>query len=53
MASSSMTHLTRDEFYVALRLIAYSQNKIEANLMSINLDIEVGLPTFEGQGALA
>jgi epidermal growth factor receptor substrate 15 len=24
MASSTMTHLTRDEFYVALRLIAYA-----------------------------
>lgn len=47
MASSSMTHLTRDEFYIALRLIAYAQNNIEVSLKSIRLDIEVGLPNFD------
>ena len=28
-ARSSIEHLTRDEFYVALRLIAYCQNGID------------------------
>jgi hypothetical protein len=39
--------LTRDEFYVALRLIAYQQNNIKVEEESIRLDLEAPLPTFD------
>jgi epidermal growth factor receptor substrate 15 len=46
-ARTSPEYLTRDEFYVALRLIAYAQNGIQANEDSIRFNIDVELPKFE------
>lgn len=47
MASyTSQAFLTKEEFYVALRLIAYAQNNIECSEKSVKLNIEVALPTF-------
>ena len=46
-ARTSPEFLTRDEFYVALRLIAYAQNGIQPNEDSIKFNIEVDLPKFE------
>ena len=46
-ARTSNEYLTRDEFYVALRLIAYAQNGIQPNEDSIKFNIEVDLPKFE------
>lgn len=46
-ARSSPEHLSKDEFYIALRLIAYAQNNIEATEKSIIYDLKVGLPNFE------
>ena len=45
-AKSSNEFLTKDEFYIALRLIAYMQNGIRADEHSIELNIEVELPKF-------
>ena len=45
-ARTSNEHLTKDEFYVALRLIAYAQNGIQANEQSVKMDLEVALPVF-------
>ena len=51
-ARTSNAHLTKEEFYVALRLIAYTQNNMRADETSINLNIEVALPQFDhGSGA--
>lgn len=44
---TSNDFLTRDEFYVALRLIAYAQHGIQPTEESINFDIQVDLPRFE------
>ena len=49
-AQTSQEFLTRDEFYVALRLIAYMQNGIRADEHSIELNIEVDLPVINMQG---
>lgn len=49
-ARTSNAHLTKEEFYVALRLIAYVQNNIRADETSINLNIEVALPLFDHGG---
>ena len=46
-ARSSPEYLTRDEFYVACRLIAYAQNGIQPNEDSIKFDIPVDLPKFD------
>lgn len=46
-ARTSNAHLTKEEFYVALRLIAYVQNNIRADETSVNLNIEVALPQFD------
>ena len=46
-ARTSNAHLTKEEFYVALRLIAYTQNNIRADETSVNLNIEVALPQFD------
>ena len=46
-ARTSPEFLTRDEFYVALRLIAYAQNGIQPNEDSIKFNIDVDLPKFE------
>ena len=43
-AKTSNEYLTRDEFYLALRLIAYAQNNINADENSVMLEIDVGLP---------
>lgn len=45
-AKTSNEFLTKEEFYVALRLIAYMQNGIRADEHSIELNIEVDLPKF-------
>jgi hypothetical protein len=45
-AQTSKAHLTRDEFYVALRLIAYEQNGIKADESSLKINIEAPLPEF-------
>ena len=45
-ARTSNQFLTRDEFYVALRLIAYAQNGTPATEQSVQLNIETQLPSF-------
>ena len=45
-AKTSNEFLTRDEFYVALRLIAYAQNGIVPSEDAIRKNIEVNLPNF-------
>jgi len=44
---TSAEYLTRDEFYIALRLIAYAQNGITPNEDAIQFNIEVELPKFD------
>lgn len=44
--------MTKDEFYVALRLIAYAQNGIRPDASSLDFDIEVDLPKFEHHKAI-
>jgi hypothetical protein len=46
-AQTSPEAVNKEEFYVALRLIAYTQNGIAANAESIAFEIQVGLPKFE------
>ena len=46
-ARSSPDYLTRDEFYIALRLIAYAQNGIQPNEESIKFDIPVDFPKLD------
>jgi len=46
-ARTSQEYLTRDEFYVALRLIAYAQHGIPATEESVNFDVQVGLPRID------
>ncbi|KRX11082.1 hypothetical protein PPERSA_05191 [Pseudocohnilembus persalinus] len=46
IASYNGEYLDRDEFYVALRLIAYAQNGISVNAQSIQNNIPVALPKF-------
>lgn len=47
MASfTSQAFLIKEEFYVALRLIAYAQNNIECSEKSVKINIDVALPTF-------
>jgi epidermal growth factor receptor substrate 15 len=46
-ASSSNEHLTKEEFYIALRLIAYAQNNMRCDAQAIQLDLQVGLPNFD------
>jgi epidermal growth factor receptor substrate 15 len=45
-ARTSNEYLMRDEFYLALRLIAYAQNGIQPTEESIRFNLEVGLPRF-------
>lgn len=45
-ARTTLSHVTREEFYLALRLIAYHQNGIEANEGSLKLNLEAPLPKF-------
>ncbi|CDW75676.1 eh domain containing protein [Stylonychia lemnae] len=46
-ARTSPAFLTRDEFYVALRLIAYAQHGIQPSEESLKFNIDVDLPKFE------
>ena len=46
-ARTSNEFLVREEFYVALRLVAYMQNQIPANENSINLNTAAPLPKFD------
>jgi epidermal growth factor receptor substrate 15 len=46
-ARTSNEYLTKEEFYVALRLIAYHQNGMAADENSINHNVEVGLPRLD------
>ena len=46
-AQTDMSYLTKDEFYVALRLIAYMQNGIRCDEEAIKLGLEAPLPKFE------
>ena len=43
-ARTSNEHLVREEFYVALRLIAYEQNGILADESTVSANVEVALP---------
>ena len=42
-ARTSNEYLTKDEFYIALRLIAYAQNNMKSDEDSIMFDLKVGL----------
>lgn len=46
-ARTSNEYLTKEEFYVALRLIAYHQNGMPVEESSIMNNLEVGLPVLE------
>jgi epidermal growth factor receptor substrate 15 len=46
-ARTTNDYLTKDEFYIALRLIAYSQNNMKSDEESIMFDLKVGLPNFD------
>lgn len=46
-ARTSNEYLTKEEFYVALRLIAYHQNGMPVEESSILNNLEVGLPVLE------
>jgi Cytoskeletal-regulatory complex EF hand len=46
-AKTSPEYLLRDEFYLALRLIAYAQNNIQPTEDSIRFNLEVALPKFD------
>lgn len=50
-AQTSNDYLTRDEFYIALKLIAYAQNGIRSDAEAIRLKLESPLPTFDGSGS--
>jgi epidermal growth factor receptor substrate 15 len=45
-AKTSNEYLTKDEFYVALRLIAYAQNNMRCDEDAIMFDLKVALPNF-------
>ena len=46
-ARTSNDYLTKDEFYVALRLVAYLQNGIPANESSLRLNLKAANPRFD------
>lgn len=46
-AKNSNEYLLRDEFYLALRLIAYAQNGVQPTEESIRLNLGVALPRFD------
>lgn len=46
-ARTSNEYLMRDEFYLALRLIAYAQNGVQPTEESIRFNLEVALPKFD------
>ena len=45
-ARTSNDFLVKEEFYIALRLVAYMQNNIPANENSIKLNVDAPLPRF-------
>ena len=45
-ARTSNDFLLKEEFYIALRLVAYIQNDIGATENSIKLNVEAPLPRF-------
>jgi len=45
-ARTSNHFLVKDEFYVALRLVAYLQNSMAATEQAIQLNVEAPLPRF-------
>lgn len=47
-AQSSNERLLKEEFYVALRIIAYMQSGKRADAEAIRLEIEAPLPNFDG-----
>lgn len=47
-AKTAKDFLTKEEFYISLRLIAYLQNNMSANLDYVVTNVEVALPYFEG-----
>ena len=47
-AHTSHEFLTKDEFYIALRVIAYMQNGMRADAEAVRQDIEAPLPNFDG-----
>jgi len=46
-ARSSNEYLSRDEFYIALKLVAYEQNGIRGDENALELNIDVGNPRFD------
>ena len=46
---TSASHLSKDEFYLALRLIAYAQNNIAVKEASLRANLKVALPSFNLQ----
>ena len=46
-ARTSNDYLLKDEFYIALRLVAYLQNGIPANESSLRLNVKVDNPRFD------
>ena len=51
-ARTANDFITKEEFFVSLRLIAYAQNNMRCEEESILIDLEVGLPRFEGMPSL-
>jgi len=49
-ANTSNAFMVKEEFYVALRLVALMQNNEPANANSIMTNLAVPLPRFEGAG---
>ena len=46
-AQTSNSFLLKEEFYIAMRLVAYIQNDIPANENSIRMNIAAPLPRFD------
>ena len=46
-ARTSNDYLLKEEFYIALRLVAYLQNGIPANESSLRLNVKVPNPRFD------
>lgn len=46
---TSAEYLTKEEFYVALRLIAYAQNGVQVNEDSIKFNLDAPFPKFKEQ----
>lgn len=52
-ARTSKEFLTREEFYCAIRMIAYVQNGYEISEEALGFDMDVPLPKFEDMPAMA